>query len=511
MTLRLNYTAASDRGLVRGNNEDSAYAGPYLLALADGMGGHAAGEVASQIMITHLEHLDKSTGDNDMLALLAAGADEANRAIAEEVGTHPETQGMGTTLTALAFNGREFGLCHVGDSRGYRLREGKLEQLTVDDTYVQSLVEEGRLLPEDVSTHPQRSLILKAYTGRDVEPTLKSLDAQAGDRILLCSDGLSDPVTHSTIEETLGQGTPAETAQRLVELALRSGGPDNVTVVVADVVDEDALDTKEREELPTKPATAGALCGENTEESHPDTAAGRAAALRTKVTTITPEGTLSEQPLSGIPDPPEAAEDPEDEAEEGSGRNSALRWGMLILSLVLLIGVIMGGWWMYHSAKDRYFLATDDTKAIVVERGLDSSPLGKKLHETYQHACLSADASIQLIEPGDDTQDCHRFNLKDLSSSARSSVNSMPAGTYEEVNQQLRRLADQALPVCVTLQADNRPGDRAENAESDAAPSETSEAPTAPTTASTESAASSQARTPSGELTEPGVNCREVK
>lgn len=495
--LRLNYTVASDRGLVRGNNEDSAYAGPYLLALADGMGGHAAGEVASQIMITHLEHLDQDMGENDMLALLAAGADEANHAIADEVEARPETQGMGTTLTALAFNGKEFGLCHVGDSRGYRLREDKLEQITVDDTYVQSLVNEGRLLPEDVSTHPQRSLILKAYTGRDVEPTLTMLDARPGDRLLLCSDGLSDPVTHSTIEETLAQGTPAEAAQKLVELALRSGGPDNVTVVVADVVDADALDTKALAELPTKPATGGALCGEPTEESHPDTAAGRAAALRTKVTTVSPDGQVSAQALSGAPEPPEAAEDPEGESGEGPGRGSAWRWGTLIVALVALIGLIGGGWWVYHSAKGQYFLTTDEEKAIVVEQGLDYTVLGTSLHHTYQHACLGEDASVRLTEPGAN-QDCHRFSLQDLPESARSSVDSMPTGDYEEINQQLRRLADQALPACVTLEPE-APVDPAEPG--------ISAAPT--TSASAEPTTSAKPRPE--ELPQPGVQCREVR
>ncbi len=213
--LRLNYAAASDRGLVRGNNEDSAYAGPHLIALADGMGGHAAGEVASQLMINHLMRLDADVDDNDMLALLASVADDANRAIAQGVRDVPETDGMGTTLTALMFNGADLAMCHVGDSRGYRLRDGALEQITVDDTYVQSLVDKGQLAPEDVSTHPQRSMILKAYTGRPVEPTLKMIDIRPGDRFLLCSDGLSDPVTHSTIETTLQQGTPQEAARRV--------------------------------------------------------------------------------------------------------------------------------------------------------------------------------------------------------------------------------------------------------------------------------------------------------
>ncbi|WP_460490694.1 PP2C family protein-serine/threonine phosphatase, partial [Corynebacterium nasicanis] len=257
MSLRLNYSVLSDRGLVRGNNEDSAYAGPQLLIIADGMGGHAAGEVASQLMVNHLERLDADPGDNDMLALLGGVADDANRQIAQAIREHPETDGMGTTLTALMFNGRSFGLIHVGDSRGYRLRDGHLEQITTDDTFVQSLVNEGKLDPADVSSHPQKSLILKAYTGRPVEPTLRDLDARPGDRFLLCSDGLSDPVTATTIEQTLSEGSPSDAARRLIELALRSGGPDNITVVVADVVETDGLDDVARAALPATPVTAG--------------------------------------------------------------------------------------------------------------------------------------------------------------------------------------------------------------------------------------------------------------
>ena len=234
--LKLNYAVASDRGLVRGNNEDSAYAGPNLLALADGMGGHAAGEIASQMMIRHLQNLDGDPGDNDMLAMLASVADDANRAIARAVRDAPETDGMGTTLTAIMFDGEQLALCHVGDSRGYMMRNDELEQITVDDTFVQSLVNEGKLAKEDVSTHPQRSLILKAYNGRPVKPSLRTISAEVGDRLMLCSDGLSDPVTDSTIADALRYGTPDEAARRLVELALRSGGPDNVTVVVADIL-----------------------------------------------------------------------------------------------------------------------------------------------------------------------------------------------------------------------------------------------------------------------------------
>ncbi|MBS5167549.1 protein phosphatase 2C domain-containing protein, partial [Corynebacterium sp.] len=210
MSLALNYTARSDRGLIRQNNEDSAYAGSRLLALADGMGGHAAGEIASQLMIAAVSRLDNDQPGPDLLESLRSACMEGNNSIADEIEQNPSTQGMGTTLTALLFDGTRLGMCHVGDSRGYLLRDGELIRITRDDTYVQSLVDEGNLTEEEAAIHPQRSLILKALTGRPVEPTLSYRDVHEGDRYLLCSDGLSDPVSADTIKDVLSEGTPDE-------------------------------------------------------------------------------------------------------------------------------------------------------------------------------------------------------------------------------------------------------------------------------------------------------------
>ena len=237
MTLVLRYAARSDRGLVRANNEDSVYAGARLLALADGMGGHAAGEVASQLVIAALAHLDDDEPGGDLLSQLNSAVHEGNSAIAAHVEADPELEGMGTTLTAILFAGNRLGLVHVGDSRGYLLRDGELTQITKDDTFVQTLVDEGRITAEEAHSHPQRSLIMRALTGHEVEPTLTVREAHAGDRYLLCSDGLSDPVSHDTILDALQIPDVTESADRLIEMALRGGGPDNVTVVVADVVD----------------------------------------------------------------------------------------------------------------------------------------------------------------------------------------------------------------------------------------------------------------------------------
>ena len=203
MTLVLHYAARSDRGLVRSNNQDSVYAGPRLLALADGMGGHAAGEVASKVVVAALAPLDDDEPSDDLLGQLRDAVLAGNSAISELVSEDPELEGMGTTLTAALFAGSKLGLVHIGDSRAYLVRDGELTQITHDDTFVQSLIDEGRITEEEAANHPQRSLLLHALTGHEVEPSLAVREARAGDRYLLCSDGLTGPVSTETIREAL--------------------------------------------------------------------------------------------------------------------------------------------------------------------------------------------------------------------------------------------------------------------------------------------------------------------
>lgn len=237
MALTLKYAVRSDRGLVRGNNEDSVYAGPRLLAIADGMGGHVGGEVASKIVIGTVEDLDEDRPIADLIGTLRDTVSDASEALAQAVDEDPRLDGMGTTLTAIRFAGSRIALVHVGDSRAYLVRGGQLTQITHDDTYVQSLVDSGELTAEEASHHPRKSVILRALTGAAVDPDISIREARKGDRYLLCSDGLSDVVTATTLLEALSSGTPQACADRLIELALRGGGPDNVTCVVADVVD----------------------------------------------------------------------------------------------------------------------------------------------------------------------------------------------------------------------------------------------------------------------------------
>ncbi|MFD5868988.1 PP2C family protein-serine/threonine phosphatase [Corynebacterium sp. NPDC060344] len=471
MNYSLDYTAISDRGLVRQNNEDSAYAGPRLLALADGMGGHAAGEVASQLMIAQVSKLDADQPDADLLDALAMACAEGNSSIAEEIDANPATEGMGTTLTALLFDGERVGLCHVGDSRGYLLRDGELTQITRDDTYVQSLVDEGSLTAEEASVHPQRSLILKALTGRPVEPTLKYREVHAGDRYLLCSDGLSDPVSAETIGEVLAEGTPAEAANRLVELALRSGGPDNITIIIADVVDASA-------DTPVEPALAGALGSLDSEAPRPNTSAGRAAAMR-------PPAEQERAVTSG----------PVDEPPKQRGR-----WLVATVVVLALAAAAAVGVWGWRKNDSMYHLAVEDG-VVQVMHGAPGSLLGISLDSHHQFVCLSDDNDVTLPDPATDRAalDCHLMTPEDLAPSARAQLDGLPADSYDEIRGQIGRLAEQALPVCLTV-AERRNdgaegGEGREGAEGDNAGS----------------AANADNADDPGTGSEPGVNCREVR
>lgn len=237
--LTLRYAARSDVGLVRPLNEDSGYAGPHLLAVADGMGGHAAGELASASAIAVIAALDSTEPAIDELPEALQGAlerigEELDRVTAGD----PALAGLGTTLTAISWRDGRAVVTHVGDSRAYLLRDGELQRLTRDHTYVQALVDAGRITEEQAARHPQRSLITRALDGRtDVEGDYSIRELRAGDRVLICSDGLTGVINDAALAELLAQGDPTGAVTTLVDAALAGGASDNVTVVVADVVD----------------------------------------------------------------------------------------------------------------------------------------------------------------------------------------------------------------------------------------------------------------------------------
>jgi serine/threonine protein phosphatase PrpC len=432
VTLVLRYAARSDVGLVRSNNEDSVYAGARLLALADGMGGHAAGEVASQLVIAALAHLDDDEPGGDLLGKLDAAVHAGNSAIAAQVEMEPDLEGMGTTLTAILFAGNRLGLVHIGDSRGYLLRDGELTQITKDDTFVQTLVDEGRITREEAHSHPQRSLIMRALTGHEVEPTLTMREVRIGDRYLLCSDGLSDPVSDETILDALKIPDVTESADRLIELALRGGGPDNVTVVVADVVDYDYG--------PTQPIIAGAVSGDSDYQDtlRPNTAAGRASA-------INPRKSAVQRVLPQI-----------DTFARPKRSRRRLAIGAALLVLLVLAALAIG-----RTVIRNYYYVAAYNGTVSIMQGIQVSVLGLPLHQPYSQGCLNNHNQLSVIRYGQPSanRDCQPMKLSDLAESARAQVAAgLPAGSLDQANAQLRRLSTESLlPLCPPARAQSPP------------------------------------------------------
>ncbi len=408
MTLVLRYSARSDRGLVRQNNQDSVYAGPRLLALADGMGGHAAGEVASKLVISALVPLDDDEPGDDLLAELSAAATEGNAAITDLVNEQPDLEGMGTTLTAILFAGSRLGMVHVGDSRAYLFRDGLLSQITKDDTFVQSLIDEGRITEEEAATHPQRSLLLRAMTGHDLEPSLTVRESRAGDRYLLCSDGLSGVVSDETLAETLRIPDPQQCANRMIDLALRGGGPDNITCIVADVVDVDF-----GEDAPIVGGAAG-------DGSDADTAPPDSAAARASVTTLPRVA-------------PQRIEPTVDGTAPSRGRVR------IVLAVLAVVAVLVGAAGLVRMwVMQQYYVGAQDDQ-VVIFQGVGGSVLGVPLHSRFEGSCRPAAVG------------CTEIAVTDLQETARSAVrDGIPANEgLTEARATVQRLrTEEMLPEC---------------------------------------------------------------
>ncbi|HLK02135.1 MAG TPA: PP2C family serine/threonine-protein phosphatase [Streptosporangiaceae bacterium] len=400
MTLALRYAVRSDVGLLREGNEDSAYAGPRLLAVADGMGGHAAGEVASAVTIGALSELDRRPPGPDMRAELSSAVAAANMRLQQIVMANPAVEGMGTTLTAVLWSpDGHAAVCHIGDSRGYLLRDGELYQITHDHTLVQSLIDEGRITEDDASTHPQRSLILRAIDGRTVaEPDLSEHEARAGDRYLICSDGLSSVVSAETLRDTLaGTQDPEACCRQLIDLALRGGGPDNITCIVADVVDPASTRMP-----PPKPVLAGAAANGTDPRvgSSPATGPFATRAFR-------PPAQTAPQPALPDDDTPAATAGPAANGVSGpSGtgpqattaaaqaaaprgrrrkvRHTRRRWPIVTTALVVLVAVVVvGGYVGYQYTQRQYYVASDKSGHVVIFKGVNQSLLGIGLSHPY--------------------------------------------------------------------------------------------------------------------------------
>ncbi|HTZ91450.1 MAG TPA: protein phosphatase 2C domain-containing protein [Streptosporangiaceae bacterium] len=378
MTLALHYALRSDVGLLREGNEDSAYAGPRLLAIADGMGGHAAGEVASAVAISAIAPLDRQNliSDDDMLNALADAVAGARATLHDMSASDPAVEGMGTTLTAMLWAGPRVAVCHIGDSRAYLLRDGDLYQITRDHTLIQSLVDEGRLSPAAAANHPQRSLIMRALQGStDADPDLAMHDAMPGDRYLLCSDGLTDVVADEAVHHILSTVTDAEDAvNELIALAIRNGGPDNITCIVADVVDTVAS--------PVPPSTesrlAGAAAGGDVStllqaaiDNDPATAGANFQSPPPSARLNGHRGRASAKP---------ADEDSADDDFDVPRR----RWPVVTSVLVVLVVLIAAGLYFgYRNIQDNYYLAADGSH-VSIYRGISQKIAFLSLSSVYK-------------------------------------------------------------------------------------------------------------------------------
>jgi PPM family protein phosphatase len=380
MTLALHYALRSDVGLLREGNEDSAYAGTHLLAIADGMGGHAAGEVASAVAIAALAPLDHQNlhVPQAMLGALANAVASANSTLHEMSMADPSVEGMGTTLTALLWSGAQVALCHIGDSRAYLLRDGEFYQITRDHTLVQSLVDEGRLSPEAAATHPQRSLVVRALqSSTDAEPDLQMREAALGDRYLLCSDGLSDVVTEQTLHKTLvSYPDPQQAVEHLIDLAIRSGGPDNITCIVADVVDTVTGPVAPSEGTVLAGAAAA---GDGKPRMLSDSPAGRAHLLTQEPQRPAGSAQRGGPPASRVNGHRRRDDfDPDDIAD-----TPRRRWPVVTSILVVLILLIVGGGFTaWRISRSQYYVDSDG-KQVIIYRGIDQTVAGLHLSSAY--------------------------------------------------------------------------------------------------------------------------------
>src|SRR4051812_33027362 len=466
MTLVLRYAARSDRGLIRGNNQDSVYAGPRLLAVADGMGGHAAGDVASKVVIAALQHLDDDTPTGDLLQSLREAVFDGSEHLREVIRDSPQLEGMGTTLTAILFAGGRLGLCHVGDSRAYLLRDGELSQITHDDTFVQTLIDDGRITPEEANSHPQRSLLLRALNGQEVEPDLSMREARTGDRYLLCSDGLSGVVSEETLHEALSDPDPQATADRLIELALRSGGPDNITVIVADVVEDDG-GTASMD--PVVDGAAGDNVGQR--QGDPRRAAGRAA--------------LADPP----PTPPPTAS-----AQVGPAPRRRRPLRLALVGLGVLVVLVGAGIAFYMWALGHWFVGVEgdgSAQRVAVYRGLNASFVGVDLYRVDQTTDLA---------------------VGDLTPAARSRVtHGITADNSADAHRILGALRAQRLPLCPTPLSSSATATGTATPTDTAAPTATSAVPGAQPTGAVPTGTTPTTDATATGTGEPGVDCREAK
>ncbi|WP_309070458.1 PP2C family protein-serine/threonine phosphatase [Arthrobacter sp.] len=390
MALVFRFAARSDVGKVRAKNDDSAYAGRYLAVVADGMGGHAGGNIASASTVLDLVHLDRKDYDDDAGTHLADEIQTANSLLSELVSTNPQLAGMGTTVTAMLLNGEQISFAHIGDSRAYRLKDDVFEQVSVDHTFVQRLIDEGRLKPEEADIHPHKNVLMRVLGDVDASPELDltTFDATPGERWLLCSDGLNAVLSDAAIERVVRE-TKDLTAcvTTLVDLTLAGGSPDNVTVVVVDVdtaTDDDlraaaltaippareAAGEKDTAASPVeKEAPGAAIRADVIREdlsSRPHTLVGSAAlATETGQIPIVTQRSTERRAAMMLTHKAAPAETTDDDTADEEPAPRRRRWllpaALALMALILAAVLALGYMW----TQTRYYVAAADNKVVI--------------------------------------------------------------------------------------------------------------------------------------------------
>ena len=410
MTLYLHYSAISDVGRVRRENQDSGYAGPWLLTVCDGVGGAVRGDLASSTAVQALRKLDQEP-DEDLLGQVAGAVHRADDRIAELVEEDPGLNGTSTTATVALFDGTRFGVGHIGDSRAYLYRRGELRQLTKDHTFVQSLIDEGRITEEQSRTHPHRNLILKALDGiRHEEPDLFEFPAEVGDRIFLCSDGACGTLTDARMADILATGTPDFAAVELTRISLEAGSTDNVTCIVADVSEEPPSEdlvpllVGAAAELPRRMPLAGAVGGLFRGHRSGDT--GEIPPVPEDI----PAGAFHTDPVDA------------ESARYAPRPPARYTWARRVLATAVVLGlawvVLAAGW----SWSQQQFYVGDQDGNVAIFRGLNADLPGISLSHAYE----VTDVSLDRLSDIDAEQVRQGIEAEDLDD-ARSTVDNYAA------------------------------------------------------------------------------------
>jgi protein phosphatase len=384
MPLTLRTVAHSEIGLVRKNNQDSGYASPTMVVVADGMGGAAAGDLASTVAVMELQKADGHHKGAEMLEVLGGALQKANDRLAELVADDMTLDGMGTTVCGALFDGEQLGVAHIGDSRGYLRRDGELTRLTHDHSWVQSLIDEGRITEDESHVHPHRSLLLRVLNGQPIsEPDLELVTLHEGDRIMFCSDGLCGLVADDVIGDALAGDDLDLVLTDLVEAAHAGGGLDNITIIVSDVVETGAdggAATAETVPAPPRTAARGLVLGAAVTREIP--------AIRSKPIDLGDGGGEDTTDASGniVPAAPAPAPGAGDggryEPEAGQRRRRFGLWGA-ILAVVLVVGLAAYGTYAYAMTQ---FLIAPTGQQVGIYQGVQGSLLGVSTSRLVENA-----------------------------------------------------------------------------------------------------------------------------